>query len=565
LKARKQHVGATQTLKESTVQTYLVRRNGRYSYRRRIPNDLIELYGKEFITKALGTADRREAERLARAMSVEHDNEFTARRTDLSSPSPNQPADQSNEYEEFLADAPDETRLFPQKQRRQIQLHYDHNSEVGDVHALAARILHRLRGKREEAVASDTLDDFLRELRIDLSWDKAALKGEADLLYPTWQHEAYQIARQQLLEPGRYAPLPTPSQMQQRPATQAVGLSGNTGEATSLDKLVEYWKQDGSHTNIRTIEKTELVVRRFKKIVGDLPIQIITKKQCVAFRDAIRASGKTISTTIDHTDRLRALFAVAKSRDLIQQNPAEGLTLKDPIPAKEKRMPFDTPALVRIFSSPIYTAGERPDAGAGEAAYWLPLLALFTGARLEELGQLHPDDVYQETYEDEGGMSREAWVLRIAEVAEGQELKNKGSTRRVPLHPELIRLGFIEFVEARRKRTRIFYELTPDTRGRETGNWSKWFGRWRRTRCGINGSLMTFHSFRHLFKDLCRAAGMDEPVHDAMTGHVGEGNRVARAYGAGAYPLKPLVEGMRKYKVPADLQAVLDGLSPYRA
>lgn len=563
MKARKQHVGATQTLKESTVQTYLVRRNGRYSYRRRIPNDLIELYGKEFITKALGTADRREAERLARAMSVKHDNEFTARRTALSSP-PSEPLNPLNEYEEFLADAPDETLLFPQEQRRQIPSGDAGDAEIGDVNATAIRVLARLRQERERAIAAGTLEEFLERQRFELGSDKFELEGKGLGLFPAWRHEAFLIARQQLLEPGRYPAIASPVQMQLRPGMQAEGLPGNTGESTSLDKLVDYWKQDGSHSNVRTLEKAELVVRRFKEIVGDLPIQAITKKQCIAFRDAIRASGKTISTTNDHSDKLRALFAVAKTRDLIQQNPAEGLTLKDPIPAKEKRMPFDTPALVRIFSSPVFTSGERPDAGAGEAAYWLPLLALYTGARLEELGQLHPDDVYRETYEDESGMNREVWVLRIAEVAEGQELKNKGSTRRVPLHLELIRLGFIEFVEARREKSRIFFELKPDTRGRETGNWSKWFGRWRRARCGVNGSLMTFHSFRHLFKDLCRAAGVDEPVHDALTGHVGEGNRVARAYGAGAYPLRPLVEGMRKFKVPADLQVVLDGLPPYR-
>jgi hypothetical protein len=66
------------------VQTLLQRRpNGRYYYRRRIPNDLIEHYGRGVISKALGTAERREAESLARAMSVKHDEEFAARRAAL--------------------------------------------------------------------------------------------------------------------------------------------------------------------------------------------------------------------------------------------------------------------------------------------------------------------------------------------------------------------------------------------------------------------------------------------------------------------------------------------------
>ena len=34
-----------------------------------------------------------------------------------------------------------------------------------------------------------------------------------------------------------------------------------------------------------------------------------------------------------------------------------------------------------IFNTPVFTKGERPEGGQGNAAFWLPLLALFTGAR----------------------------------------------------------------------------------------------------------------------------------------------------------------------------------------
>jgi hypothetical protein len=68
--------------------------------------------------------------------------------------------------------------------------------------------------------------------------------------------------------------------------------------------------------------------------------------------------------------------------------------------AKEARLPYDVDALKAVFGSAIYTKGERPNRGAGEAAYWLPLLALYTGARLGELGQLRPKDIVQEVYQD---------------------------------------------------------------------------------------------------------------------------------------------------------------------
>ena len=55
--------------------------------------------------------------------------------------------------------------------------------------------------------------------------------------------------------------------------------------------------------------------------------------------------------------------------------------------------PFEIADLQAIFKTPVFTVGERPKGGKGEAAFWLPLLALFTGARLGELASLRASDV----------------------------------------------------------------------------------------------------------------------------------------------------------------------------
>ncbi|VVO43698.1 DUF6538 domain-containing protein [Pseudomonas fluorescens] len=53
--------------------SYLTRRDGRYSYRRRFPAEVAALIGRNEYRKALGTADRAEALRLSHAVSVEFD------------------------------------------------------------------------------------------------------------------------------------------------------------------------------------------------------------------------------------------------------------------------------------------------------------------------------------------------------------------------------------------------------------------------------------------------------------------------------------------------------------
>jgi integrase len=148
-------------------------------------------------------------------------------------------------------------------------------------------------------------------------------------------------------------------------------------------------------------------------------------------------------------------------------NVARGVKVRGRKVPEEARLPYDTTDLQRIFSRPVYTEAYRPLGGGGEAAYWLPLLGLFTGARLEELGQARVVDVK----EAEG-----IHFLDISDAGEGKSVKTASSRRRVPIHPELERLGFLDYVEERKraKDARLFPILKQNSYGRWTPNWSKW-------------------------------------------------------------------------------------------
>jgi integrase len=201
---------------------------------------------------------------------------------------------------------------------------------------------------------------------------------------------------------------------------------------------------------------------------------------------------------------------------------------------KKARLPYEIEDLNRIFSCPIYASGERPQGGAGEASYWLPLLALYTGARLEELGQLRRKDVKQ---------LENIWCINITDEAEGTSLKTHSSRRVVPLHPELLRLGFAEY--AQQQRERVFPSLKVDSHRSLTGNFSKWWGRYARKTIGIEDERKVFHSFRHAFKDACRNSGIQQEIHDAFTGH--SGGNVGSSYGSGPSPSR-LAEEMARLK-----------------
>jgi integrase len=120
------------------------------------------------------------------------------------------------------------------------------------------------------------------------------------------------------------------------------------------------------------------------------------------------------------------------------------------------------------------------------------------------------------------------------DLEEGRRLKTVGSRRSVPVHPELLRIGFRDFVDHVRERNgdngRLFPLLIPGPKGGFGEAWSKWFGRYKRG-LGITNKASVFHSFRHSFKDALRAAGVAEDLNDALCGQAGHGG-VARKYGA---------------------------------
>ena len=109
--------------------------------------------------------------------------------------------------------------------------------------------------------------------------------------------------------------------------------------------------------------------------------------------------------------------------------------------------------------------------------------------------------------------------------------------------------GFLRYVSERKVQgdKALFPGLKPDSKGFLTGGFSKQFGRHLRVRLKITDKRKTFHSFRHTFKDACRAAGIENVISDALQGH--SSGTVSGTYGSG-YPLPILATAMAKVHYP---------------
>ncbi len=187
------------------------------------------------------------------------------------------------------------------------------------------------------------------------------------------------------------------------------------------------------------------------------------------------------------------------------------------------RAPFDTKELQAIFGTPVFTEGVRPVGGQGDAAFWLPLLALFTGARRGELTSLRASDVSQDE------LVGAVCIYIAADAKAGKRLKTRQSARAVPVHPQLIEIGFLNYVAAQAKvrgeKAWLFPQVAPGTTG--AAAFSKWFGRYIGEH-GVIDTAKVFHSFRHNFTDALR-----------VTGRRGRKPRARRAHPRrGAWPVR---------------------------
>jgi hypothetical protein len=186
------------------------------------------------------------------------------------------------------------------------------------------------------------------------------------------------------------------------------------------------------------------------------------------------------------------------------------------VPQEQERLSWDPDSLAGLFSSPIWT-GFQPHPGKrywrhqpGQAVirdeyWWLPLLAVYHGARLEELCRLTGSDICEL-----GGIH----VMRIR----GPHLKNKASERDVPIHSAIIKLGFLGLAQKAGDRP-LFPKMIAGGPDDKLGyDYSQHFSEYRK-KVGVYKERMDFHSFRHLVTTRIINGTKSVLMADEITGH----------------------------------------------
>ncbi|OEY65631.1 hypothetical protein BG841_03620 [Marinobacter sp. X15-166B] len=288
-----------------------------------------------------------------------------------------------------------------------------------------------------------------------------------------------------------------------------------------VDEYLAYKAREVSDKSLRDYKTSYDVLI---ELLNDRPLGDLKRHDAVELRDELldypvnRKKGKnsqlsleqiksqetwqtiSSSTANKHYTRWAILAGWAVQWDYIPKNYLEGLA---PEPDETSRRAWNNEELNSIFNL-ISNRKVDPDT---LWSFWLPLLGLVTGARLGELCGLLVSDVTQ----TESG----TWYLNF-ENNEHRHLKNKQSRRMTPLHPGLIPLGFLEFVENQNSGL-LFPSLASYSSEALSHEPSKWFGRFK---SGLEyGKDVNFHSFRHLMRNMLSDVEAQDSHIKGILGH----------------------------------------------
>lgn len=263
----------------------------------------------------------------------------------------------------------------------------------------------------------------------------------------------------------------------------------------------------------------------------------LSLQDAIAVQDVEKIATPTINK---YLQTYISLFGFAKRHHYVSTNFFDGTFIARKRGSKKSlRDPFSAEQLRRIVTE---AALQREGLVRHDWQKWGVLVAAYSGARLNEIAQLQLSDVRQ----IDG-----IWCLDVTDVGDDEDgetsakqLKTEAAKRVVPVHPELIALGLLDYVAGLRDQgaTRLFPTFKLDVnngRGRQLGRWAN---DTFLVKLGYKTKRIVFHSFRHTLITRLSQAGVQEPIVKALVGHeqqgvtqtsyLGEGYKVQQLYDA---------------------------------
>ena len=424
------------------------------------------------------------------------------------------------------------------------------------------RALHRLDEDQQEIMVDETIER-LEETEGTLSanrYDRVAGEVEAMLraggmpaLDPNSLPfkracRAFLLAKQDMLETdisrwqGKYA--------KNRGPAAALVSAPPVKKSPLFSVVVKKYLAENQRAQ-RTADQVRVEFEKFQQAIGgDRPVAHFTKDDGRAYKEHLLHDRKvSLATVAKHLHTLSGLFKWAEKQGYTAEgapNPTKGLAPTKTEQEKGARQvrPFNDEELVRVFSYPNFLLQRS----SSPARYWITLLCLFQLCRREEAAQLALVDL---------GVKDGIPCLTITDQGENQSVKNKGSKRTIPIHSNLVALGFLDYVRTVRAQgqTRLFHQLPRGKNGYSDAV-GKWFAQ-HLDKVGLSAPELVMHSLRHGIHYL-HALGCPQDVAEMLTGHTATTVHDKVYAHRELTPLARLRDGLEKMQFPAVLKVLTE-------
>lgn len=553
--------------------SYLLRRGASYYARARVPLDLVDIVGKKELVKALGTKDENEAKRLMWPVVEEwtrHFDDLRSRRTmtadDKAHATWQHYEGTLERYERAQRSLPTRADIDAEKARI---IERANSGEIANTDPLtvfdATLDLEVMKNARQ--FGEDTRRTKLDALQNHLAEGETALiiahvddyadanRLLVDATHPDWKDTARQMIRAEIeglkrtveRDKGDYSG--TPADPIVKPATGTARGGAAPGEAI-MELFENYARENPNQIKPDTLAQARRDVGLFVEYVGStFPVHRIDKKavrewKALLLQYPVKATetkafeGMKLAQIVKHNQTVKkpvistttvnrylsgfsAFCTWLTNHGYLPANPAADMFLKK---SKDKTTkPFTVDQMNTLFKSPFFAGCQSDDAQRfwskpgnvkiRDHRFWVPLIMLYSGARPAEIAQLGIGDVREE---------HGHWIMHITTEGEGDKsVKTDGSMRVVPVHAELIRLGFLEYHAdmKRAKNTRLFPLAERNERGQMMADFSRDFPRYL-TKIGLkDGRGLSLYSFRHGVADALRRAGYLDEQFGFILGH----------------------------------------------
>lgn len=368
--------------------------------------------------------------------------------------------------------------------------------------------------------------------------DMSVLDRTADVLMDLIRQHVEK--RMQVVFRPEHSAVPTPA-----PVATTEPAEGQAAFNTPLiSEHVEEWlayiqnptEEDEKPIPFLHAKQKGVTVRILAELIGDRPVGTISRDDAKEFRrqllrlpashgkgryvHARQAIAKAEESCVDrmklktvkrYFSAINGYWKWLRDRKLIPDlpSPFAGHSFPGTKSSKSNRDDWSVRDLERLFKSADYQ-GYPWDS----ADHWLPLIALHSGMRLEEIARLRVDhDVIFEG---------KVPCFKIQVHPDGWDPKTEAGEREIPVHSWLIKHGFLRLLEQRRNEGsgRLFPDLSNHG---VTGTYGAEFSkRFSNLKIGLGISPKTvFHSFRHTFRTEVDGVDVEERFIDAVMGHEG--------------------------------------------